>query len=117
MSAEQRHAIAGVCNTIEDVDVSPHFRQEPGLGTGFVQWMGTRWPNKFGGVDTYRVVIYLGQDVEVADRFIDQKVPQIMAALIASRDLPEPLTAAPMQYPLDSGVVSVVVIEGTREDA
>jgi len=116
MSAEVRQALADVCNTVEGINVSPYFRQEPKPGSGMVRFAGLNRPDRLGGLITWQVVIFLSQNLADAERFIDTKVPALVDAIVASRELRDGLLVAPQQLALDTGTVPVVVLEGTRED-
>ena len=112
-SAEARTALADVASTVEGVSVSAYFRQTTRPGDGFVRNGGITYPNKFGGVVTWQVLITLSQDIATAEKWLDTKLPQVVGALGAEMTV---RTASPQQLALDTGNVPCVVIEGTRED-
>lgn len=113
MSAETRQALSEAASTVEGVSVSPYFRQVTKPGSGMVRRDSTDYPNTFGGVITWQVLVFLPQDMAAAEKFVDEKVPALVAALSPEMRV---TTVTPQQLALDSGAVPIVLISGQREE-
>ena len=114
MSAAVRQALATAASTVEGITVSPYFRQSTKPGTGIVTLARITYPNRFGGVVTWQVLVLLPQDLEQAEKYLEQKVPAIVQALSPELVV---TTVTPQEVVLDGGVrLPCVVVEGTREE-
>lgn len=113
MSAEVRAELAAAANTVEGINCHPYYRQSTKPGSAVVQKARVVYPNKFGGIVTWQVLLMLPQDLATAEKFWDEKVPPIMAALSPSMTVTEVVA---QQLALDTGAVPIVLIQGTREE-
>ncbi|MBB3041153.1 hypothetical protein [Nocardioides soli] len=80
-AAEIRAALAEAASTVEGVVCTPTYVQLSALGESCVQRERITYPNVFGGVGSWNVVVCLGQDMAVAETFFDDKVPAVVEAL------------------------------------
>lgn len=114
MSAEVRQAIADAANEVADVTVAPYFRPFTTPGEGVVRYDRTDYPNAFGGLVTWQVVVALPQDQRAAEQWLDQNGPALRAA-VASALIVRSLTPIQIAIP-DAGSIPALVIEGQREE-
>lgn len=108
-----RDDLATAASTVEGITVVPYYVQAPPVGTGFVHYLRTAYPNKFGGVDTWQVVIAVPPDLGTAEKWIEENRGALVAALY-----PELIvrTATPTDLILDDGgSLRALVIQGDRE--
>ncbi len=109
-----REAIAAAANTVPGIHVSPYYNQDLTPGVGRVRYDHTEYPNRFGGVVTWQVVINLPSDQADAERAIEQHLSQLVKALSAEMGV---TNAGPQQITLPTGGTHVfAVISGTREE-
>lgn len=109
---EDREAIAAAANTVEGVNVSPHYRQSTKSGDGFVALgRGDRSSNGIGFMNKWEVFVALPQDLETAEKRLDVLLNPLVTALstelVVTGFYPTDLT-------LGSGSLPCVVIEGSR---
>lgn len=113
MSKAVREAIAGAVGAVEGITCSAYYRQNTTTGAASVRYGETTYPNRFGGLVTWEVVVPLPQDAAAAEKFIDEKSPALREALA-------PVLIVRRVYParatFDSAVTNVLVIEGQREE-
>lgn len=81
MSANVRQAIADAANTVEGIHVHPYYRQGGKAGNGNIQISHVNFPNPFGGIVTWDVVILLPVDIESAQKRADELLPLLWPAL------------------------------------
>lgn len=112
MSAAVRHEIAEAVQAA-GLTCTPYFRQTTTAGTACVRRGETTYPNRFGGIVTWEVVISLAQDVAAAEKFIDEKSPAIRTALA---DVFTVRRVYPARATYDTAQTNLLVIEGTREE-
>lgn len=113
MSELVRQEISSAVNTVDGISCTPYHRQSAAAGDASVRFASTNYPDKFGGIVTWEVVVGLPQDVATAEKFIDSKSPAIRAALA------EVITVRrvyPARSTYDTTQTNVLVIEGTREE-
>lgn len=108
-----RDAIAAAASTVVGVNVQPYYTQTTKPGTGCVRRDATTYPNRLAGVVTWSVVVVLPSDLRAADEWMDEHVPQLVAALAREMTVK---TATPVVMPFDATGVPAVLIEGTREE-
>lgn len=113
MSAEVRAVIAAAANTVEGIDCTPYFRQSTKPGSAVVRKDRVTYPNKFGGLVTWQVLVMLPQDLASAEKYMDEKVPALVDALAPHLVVTE---AVAQQLALETGAVPIVLIQGTREE-
>lgn len=115
--AEDREAIAEVCNTVEGITVSPQYSTVTKPGTGMVRWSGLI-RDRVSGLNSWQIVLWLSTDFGAAERFVDTTVPLVLDALRDSEVLFPDLRVSPLSIVTPDGAdVAAVVIEGTREEA
>jgi len=112
MSAAVRAAVAAAANTVEGVTCSPYYVQGTSPGTAMVRLDRITYPNRFGGVATWQVWVVLPQGRDAAEKWLDSKVPDLVAALTSEMTVQ---SVTPSQLQLDGNNVPGVVIAGTRE--
>ena len=113
MSAAVRQAIAEAATTVDGINVTPYFRQTTKAGEGMVRHDRTAYPNRFGGVVTWQVLVLLPQDIAAAEKYLEDKAPALLEAVSDHLVI---TSMAPQQLALDTGQVPCVVIEGHREE-
>lgn len=112
MSAAVRTAIADAASTVDGVQVTPYFRQVTKPGAGMVRLdRMNRSENGFGFMATWQVLVVLSQDIEVAEKWLDEKTSELVEAIGQELIV---TTVTPQQLAIDTGNVPCVVIEGTR---
>lgn len=113
MSAVVRQALAAAASTVPGVSCSPYFTTSLKAGDAMVRLDRIAYPNKFGGVATWQVLVLLPQDTAAAEKYLEAKVGALIEALGAELTVN---TVTPQQLALENGAkVPCVVIEGTRE--
>lgn len=114
MSAAVRQALATAANTVDGVDVSAYFKQNARPGAGSVRFGLETYPNPFGGLITWQVLVNLPQDLAEAEEWIDGHRAALVAALqpelIVQRVLTQQLVLA------KDRTQPVLVVEGIREE-
>lgn len=113
MSAEIREAIAAAASTVEGVNVSPWYRQSVKAGDGCVRYDRTNYPDPFGGLVTWQVVITLPSDLAAAEKWIAAHGSDLRTA-VSEELMVRSMTA--VQLAIDSGTVPSIVIEGQRAE-
>lgn len=113
MSASVREAIAGAANAVPGVNVTPYYRQITKAGEGTVRLDRIDYPNAFGGLATWQVLIVLPPSIDAAERWLDANSEALRGALAEQLAL-RSLAMAQLSLP-DAGSIPAVVIEGQRE--
>jgi hypothetical protein len=112
MSAEVRTAIANAASTVEGVNCSPYFRQTTKPGDAQVRLdRMDRDDTGFGFMAVWQVVVMLAQDLQTAEKWLDEHIDSLVAAI---REEMVVTTVTPQQLALDTGLVPCVVIQGNR---
>lgn len=113
MSTQVREAIAAAASTVDGISVTPYFRQVTKPNQGFVRRSRTDYPNTFGGVVTWAVVVVMpAATVEDTERWLDENGPALVAAVEGEMTV----TSMVPFIATDAGNAPYVVIEGTREE-
>ena len=112
-----RDDLAAAANAVDGVNVTPYFRATTQAGEGMVRLDNVAYPNRLGGVVTWQVVVMLPQDIGQAERFAEDRLPALVAAV---QDELEVVSAAPRQLQIPVGdkksiTLPCLVIEGLRE--
>lgn len=82
MSEAVRRQLADLASTVDGITVAPYFRQLTRPGEGAIRRdRMARSENGFGYVNTWQVVILLPQDLADAEKWFDEKVPALVAAV------------------------------------
>lgn len=113
MSAEVRNLLATAASTQDGINVRPYFLQSTKAGDGFVRRDATNYPNPFGGIVTWQVVVVLPQDMASAEKYIDTKTAALVEA-VAEHMVVRSVT--PVQMTFDTAQIPCLVIEGNREE-
>ncbi|WP_395691794.1 hypothetical protein [Nocardioides sp.] len=114
MSAEVRAELATAASGVEGISCSPTYVQLTSIGQACVRLERQEFPDRFGAVVHWNVVVCLGQDMATAEAFFEQKVPALVAAL---RPLMAIRSATPQQLHLvDGTTVLAAFINGFREE-
>ncbi len=113
MSTAVRQAIASAATTVAGVDVSPYYRQTRKQGAGYVRLDQIAYPNPFGGVCTWQILINLPTGLADAEEFIDDKLPALRAALA---DEVTVRMVRPITLQFDTVQVPALEIQATREE-
>lgn len=93
--------------------VSPYYRQSTKAGDGFVQLLElNRGDNGFGFMATWQVVIFVPQDVEAAEKWMENHLQTLIDAL---EDELIVTNAGPDTALLPSGATNTITITGARE--
>jgi hypothetical protein len=108
-----RDEIAAAANTVAAVKVAPFYRQSAKPGTGWVRRDRTEYPNKFGGLVTWQVLVVLPQALADAEKWMEDNQ---LALVNAVREALIVRSARPAELVVDSGSVPVLIIEGQREE-
>jgi hypothetical protein len=113
MSETVRKLLADAASTVQDITCHPYFVQSTQAGNAFVRLDRIEYPNRFGGICHWNVVVMLPQDQGQAERYVDDKVPAIKAAveseLVVTQVQPQQLNIPGV------GVLLCVFINGHRE--
>lgn len=81
MSRESRAALAAAASSVDGIDVEPQYRQRMRQGSGWVRLDRIEYPDPFGGVAWWDVVVVCPQDQERAAVFMDEHVGALVEAL------------------------------------
>jgi hypothetical protein len=113
MSLAVRTAIATSASGVEGIECSPYFVQTTAAGMAMVRLDRIEYPNPFGGVCHWNVVVLLPQDQAEAEKYLEEKVPLIRAAieehLVITQVQPQRLEITGV------GILPCVFINGHRE--
>jgi hypothetical protein len=116
MTAAQdaRAALAYAASKVAGVTVQPYYGDVTKPGFGYVERARTDYPNRFGGVVTWTVVVVLPGDIADAEQWVDANQLALVEALASE------MTVAAARYErlaLDNGTtLPALFIDGTREE-
>lgn len=113
MNADARAAIAAAASVAGVTTITPYYRQSTAAGQGWVNLARIDYPNPFGGVATWHVVIPLPADLAVSEQWLDAHAETIRAA-VASEMAVRNLTPTNLVMPAGA-TVPALLIEGQRE--
>ena len=109
-----REAIADAASTVPGITATPYFVPSTNPGTAYVRLDHVEYPNRFGGVAFWDLVVILPQDYAAAERYVEEKVPAIREAiqehLAIDRVTPQQLQISGV------GTLPAVFINGHREE-
>lgn len=80
-AAELRQAIATAASTVEGITAHPYFVQSTNAGTAYVRLDRIEYPNRFGGIGFWDLVVLLPQDYAAAEKYLEVKVPALIEAI------------------------------------
>ena len=109
-----RDDIAEAASTVPGVTVTPYLQQYTKAGRGYVRLAQKAPDARFSKlyVDTWEVVVPLGQDHADAERLLDRWSGPLLAALAPVLRV---VTLTPVTITYDEAQVDGLVISGTRE--
>lgn len=82
MSAAVRQALADAANTVAGIKAHPYYTEGTAPGTAHVQLDRIEYPNPFGGVAHWRVVVLLvAEDYAASEKYLEEKVPLLREAV------------------------------------
>ena len=109
-----RDVLAAAANTVTGINAHPYVVGATTPGTTYVRLDRIEYPNPFGGVVHWNVVVLLPQDLASAERFLEEKLPDLKAALdphmVITSVRPERLDLTGV------GVLPAAFINGFREE-
>lgn len=114
-TAATRAAVAAAASSVTGVNVTAYRRQNLAPLQGFVHFTRrARSGNRIGWVDTWQVWVALPTDVEAAEKWADDHLPELLDALRAELVI---TSAFPAELLPGTGAPTVpgLVIEGARE--
>lgn len=114
MSGVARQAIAAAASTVDGITCTPYFIQSTEPGAAMVRLDRIEYPNPFGGVCYWNVVVMLPQDQQAAEQYIEQHIPAVRDA-IAPELVIDRIQPTRLDIP-GVGVLSTVFISGHREE-
>lgn len=108
-----RSELAAAASTVEGITGHEYVVGDTDPGTVYPRLDRIEYPNPFGGIAHWNVVLVLPQDYAAAEQYVEQKLPFLKAAL----DPHLAITAVVLQrLQLDgAGVLPVAFINGHRE--
>lgn len=109
-----RQVLADAVTAVDGLVCTPFFAGQIGAGTAFVKDGGIRYPNKFGGVQTWSVVIGLPQDLATAEAYMARKVPAVVRALLPHMQVTESTGVQQLDIP-GIGINLTATVTGLRE--
>ena len=108
-----REDIASAASTVEGIKAHPYYVQGTAPGHTYVRLERIEYPNPFGGVARFNVVVVLPQDLAQAEQFLEAKVPMLREAvaehLVITSVVPQRLEITGV------GIVPCAFINGHRE--
>jgi hypothetical protein len=108
-----REAIAAAAETVTGVSCSAYRRQSLKPRDGFVAFAKRTPDDAIGFTDTWQVWIALAQDVATAEKWIEDHVDQLAAALSTEMTV---TSITPTEFTIPgASPVNGVVVEGDRE--
>lgn len=114
MSAEVRELLAAAASEVEGITCSPTYVPPTSLGMACVRLDRVEYPDKFGSVVHWNVVVGLGQDQAAAETYFEAKVLAVVAALAPHMAV---RSAVPQLTRLTDGTtVLTAYINGFREE-
>lgn len=108
-----RAELATALNAVEGIRAHAYYEQGTRAGLAYVRLERIEYPNPFGGVARWSVVVILPQDLAKAERFVEDNLPALHEAV----DPHLAITSAELQrINFDSsGVLLALIITGHRE--
>ncbi|WP_323792419.1 hypothetical protein [Nocardioides sp.] len=108
-----REEIAAAASSVLGLTGHPYVVGDTSPGTVYPRVERIDYPNAFGGVVFYNVVLVLPQDYAEAEQYLEQKLPDLKGALEPHLVI---TSVQPQRLQLDGiGVLPVAFINGHRE--
>jgi hypothetical protein len=109
-----REDIATAASTVDGITASPYYKQGTNPGRAWVRLDRIEYPNPFGGIFFWNLVVVLPKDMAQAEQYIEQKVPLINGAIEEFLVIDE---VAPQWLNINGvGDLLCVFINGHREE-
>ncbi|HTW15135.1 MAG TPA: hypothetical protein VMF51_08395 [Nocardioides sp.] len=110
-----RDDLAEACNQVEGVFAEPYFTGDSSAGRAHIRMERTDYPNPFGGVVRWNVVVMLPADQAQAERWIEAVQPQLIEQLAPHLAV---TSAVPQRIEIPNvGPVPALFINGHREES
>ncbi|WP_340540421.1 hypothetical protein [Nocardioides sp. GXZ039] len=108
-----RTEIAEAANAVEEITAHTYVVPDLEPGTVYPRLSRTDYPNRFGGIAHWSVVLVLPQDLAEAEQYLERMQPLLIEALAPVL----PITSVePQRLQLDGvGVLPVAFFNGHRE--
>ena len=113
MSATVRAKLAAAASTVDGVTGQPYFVQTSAPGVALVRLDRIEYPNRFGGVAYWSVVLTLPQDFNAGEHYFEDVVPKLRDALAPHLAVE---TIRPQLIDFGAGTLPCAVITGHREE-
>jgi hypothetical protein len=112
MSDQVRKALAVAASTVEGVTCLPYYVQTTTPGAAFVRVDRTEYPDQFGGIRHWNVIVILPQDMGAAEAWVEAHEDALVKALQPELVVTQ---VQPQRLNTDAGVLLCVFINGHRE--
>lgn len=114
MSAEVRQELADAVSSVAGMTAYPYYVQTTAPGHAFVRLERIEFPNRFGGLGHWNVIVVLPQDMAQAEKYLEQVVPGLLTALAPHLTIRE---VVPQRLSITGvGDLPCVFINGHREE-
>lgn len=108
-----RTEIAAAVSEVEGFTCHPYFVQDTDPGSTYVRLERIDYPNPFGGLAFWNVVVVVPQDQAEAEQYIETNLPVLLEAIGPHLAI---TSAQPQRLQLDGvGVLLTLFINGHRE--
>lgn len=108
-----RQELADAAAAVPGIRAFPYYVQSLKTGTAYVRLDRIEWPDKFGSVTYWDLVVIAPSDLGKADQYIEEVVPVLHAALSPHLVITQVL---PQQLQVDGGTLPCVFIRGFRKE-
>lgn len=112
-NAAIRAALASAASSVEGLVGLPYFVVSTNPGNVLVRYDRTDYPNRFGGVVHWSLVLVLPQDQAAAEQYLEAKGPALRDALAADLVV---TTVTTQLIDFGAGAVPCAVFTGHREE-
>jgi len=112
-NADVRQVLAAAASTVEGLVGLPNFVVATNPGNVMVRYDRTEYPNRFGGVVHWSLVLVLPQDLSASEQYLEAKGPALREAVAAELVV---TTITPQLIDFGAGSVPCAVFTGHREE-
>lgn len=112
-NAAVRQALAAAASTVEGLVGQENFVVATNPGNVLIRYDRTEYPNRFGGVVYWSLVLVLPQDPTAAEVFLEAKGPALRDAVSAELVV---TTVIPQPIDFGAGSIPCAVFTGHREE-
>lgn len=114
MSTAVRQILADAASTVAGIEADPFYVQSTEAGHAHIRLEKIEWPNRFGQLRSWNVVVLLPQDIAESEAFLEEKLPLLYDALSPELIVRE---AVPQRLNIPGiGDLPCVFINGQREE-